>query len=474
LDLKEYLRDHDPDFPEIVETVKHKNTLESVVFPIRKLKITGKEWEKHDYPYKIEGKWGILKALIILNNETEDLYIPALNKTFYKNHKSFMIEREYVIPENTLSFNWGSPVQKLELFKMINPAIENTNAETVEDNLLTHPIFVQYKEYQETSTLVTKFGMDYLKHIQQDGRIRTVFNTVLATGRISAKEPNLLQLPRNKDYRACFTAPQGYKIVSADYEAEELAFIAILSEEPVWLDALRKGHDLHSINAELLYEDKWQIQTEPECDFVKSKQKCKCIGHKEMRTTSKTLSFGLSYGLSSYGFAARNHITEDEAKRLIKKFFDKYTMIHKFLSKCGRFGISNNFIYESGMGRVRYFDAWKTARKQNWDGSWIYANEKEMKGVMRASMNFPIQSLGASVLKIACVLLRRWIIQNSLQDKVQIALPPHDEILLYVKEDFAEQAAPKLEHYMQLAGKLVLKTDLLRAKSLISDYWKKD
>lgn len=285
---------------------------------------------------------------------------------------------------------------------------------------------------------------------------------------------NLLQLPRNKDYRACFIAPQGYKIVDADYEAEELCFIAILSKEPVWLDALNKNHDLHSINAELLYEGRWHEATLPDCAYVANKQKCKCPKHKEMRTTSKTLSFGLSYGLSSYGFAARNHITEDEAKRLINKFFGKYKMIHQFLSRCGRFGVQNNFIYESGTGRVRYFDAWKTAKKQDWDGSWIYANEAEMQGVMRAAMNFPIQSLGASVLKIACVLIRRWINHNNLQDLVQIALPPHDEILLYAREEFAEEAASKLEHYMQLAGKLVLKTDLLRAKATIDDYWKKD
>lgn len=182
----------------------------------------------------------------------------------------------------------------------------------------------------------------------------------------------------------------------------------------------------------------------------------------------------LSYGLSSYGFAARNHISEEEAVRLINKFFNNFQNIHSFLSKCGMFGVRNNFIYEYGTGRVRFFDAWKTAKRENYYGDWVYVNEGEMRGVMRASSNFPIQSLGASVLKIACVLLRRWILNNNYQNDISIALPVHDQLLLYAKEEVSEVAAKNLEHYMLLAGRLVLKNNLLRAKAKISDYWIKD
>jgi DNA polymerase I-like protein with 3'-5' exonuclease and polymerase domains len=475
LGLKEYLRDNDPDFPMVEEVYKATGLLEK-----RKLKITGKEWEDNFYIQQIVDKFGILKLLIKCPEGLD--FEGILNRFFYQNFPEFMLNHGYVIPANQLSLNWASPQQKLILFQHLNPKIDSTNALTVENNLLTHPLFKIYEEYQDASALVTKFGLDYLKHVQQDGRIRTSFNTVLATGRLSAREPNLLQLPRNQDYRSCFIAPEGFKIVDADWDMQEIVILATLAKERLWLEALAKGEDIHSMDSKLIYENIWDNATEETCEYVLHKKKCHCKGHKPLRTKSKNLSFGLSYGLGAYGFAARNHVTEEEAVRLINKFFTTFCNIKEFLTKCGNFAVTKksadgySFINENGTGRIRFFDKWKTAKQQDWYGNWVYKNAEEVAGVRRAGANFVIQALGASLLKVACVLLRRWILNNNLRDHIQIALPYHDQIILYARNSngYPELAKEKLEHYMKSAGKLLLKHNLLRATANISDYWIKD
>jgi DNA polymerase I-like protein with 3'-5' exonuclease and polymerase domains len=470
LGLKEYLRDNDPDFP---EDLKDEDTFTKAGKAVHKCYLNGKRWEEHDYPTYMENKYSILKYLILMNKDKEVIE-SKLNSFFYKNFSEFMIEHSYIIPANTLSLNWGSPQQRLILFQHIRPSIEDTTALTVESNLLTHKLFREYEAYIEVSTLVTKYGLDYLKHVQADGRIRTVYNTVLATGRLSAKEPNMLGLPKNNDYRACFIAPEGFKMVDADWDSQELTIIASLSGEESWIDHLAKAHDLHSVNAEILFEGKWLEWAEEGCKYYSSYDKCKCKEHKIHRVLVKAIDFGLSFGLSSYGLAARQHITEEEAERLIKKFFTKFPKVKTFLDKCGKFGIAASMINNNAFGRVRFFDKWKTAKKQDHYGQWVYANPEMMREVMRAAMNQPIQSFGADLMKVALVLLRRWINHNDLREHIQICMPYHDQAILYAREGYEQLAAEKLEFYMKLSGKLLLKNDLLRATANISDYWQKD
>jgi len=328
--------------------------------------------------------------------------------------------------------------------------------------MLEHPLFRKYAEYQESYSLTSKYGLGYLQHIHRDGRIRTSFNTVLSTGRLSARVPNLLQLPKKQRYRDCFIAAPGHKIVGADYSAEELVVIALLSHEKVWLEALRNREDIHSITSELIFGDQWINGTEDDCEFVKSKQKCKCKVHMELRDMSKMVSFGISYGLSAHGLAIRLHITKEKAQEIIQSFFKTFGSIQKFLVTCGTFGLDNLFITEPVMGRYRFYEK----KRLFIDG--------EKESIVRQSMNFPIQSAGASILKIASVLIRRWIKQSNLRGKTKILLPVHDELLMEPIDEVAELTAEKLTHYMELAGKLSLKSDLLKAGSYIAEHWIKD
>jgi hypothetical protein len=433
LGLKEYLRDNDPDFP---KELKDEDIVNKKGETVHKCYLNGKKWEDHIYSSDLQSSFTeyiILKILIA----SPDGYQDSLNNFFYQHFPEFMLNHKYVIPANVLSLNWSSWQQVLPLFQHIKPSIPDTKALTVEDNLLTHRLFPAYEKYNKVITLVTKYGLSFLDHVQADGRIRTVYNTVLDTGRLSAKEPNLLGLPKNNDYRACFIAPVGFKLIDADWDQQEITIIATLSKEPSWIKHLELGHDIHGCNAELVLGEEWKQAAEKDCNYYAAYQKCKCSKHKKQRDFIKSVDFGLSFGLSAYGLAARQHTTEEKAQETIDTFFAIFTKIDKLLENCAKFGIkykythpSNNststFIYNGSLGRVRFFDAWKTAKKQDHYGNWVYANPEEMRGVMRQSKNAPIQSFGADLLKVACVLLRRWINNNNLREHIQIAMPYHD------------------------------------------------
>jgi len=458
--LKEYLRDNDPDFP-------------------KGLKTSGKAWENSTYKNDFSTDYAVIKLIIARSKEDQEGIDKSLNSFLKTNLEEKLLEEKLLIPANTMTINWNSHVQRLLIFQSINQKITDTTAQTVEDNMLNHELFKIYRSFADANALITKFGLNYLDHVEADGRIRTRFDPILATGRISAFKPNLLQLPSLQRYRDAFIATPGWKIIGADYSSEEILIIALLAKDPVWLKSFRNGDDVHSVNASLIYGDDWTVATEPGCEFEKKRQKCSCKGHITMRKASKSVSFGISYGLSAYGAAVQLHLTREEAQALIDKFFNTFPSIRDKLDSFGRFGYKKGFITEPVLGRVRFYDKWKIALIKKLDSGQdlTYPETKEAEkhksSIIRASKNCPIQGAGAGVLKISGVLLRRYILNNNLQNVMRLLLPPHDEWVMEAKIGYEKLAAEKLTYYMELAGKLALKTDLLKAESYIDNHWVK-
>lgn len=101
------------------------------------------------------------------------------------------------------------------------------------------------------------------------------------------------QIPAVNEFRNCFIAPdRDWVFVSSDYSSQELNVIAYGSKDPVWLGALERGEDLHSVCADLVYKEKWYFAAKPGCAYEESKQKCDCSEHKKLRTNVKTVNFG--------------------------------------------------------------------------------------------------------------------------------------------------------------------------------------
>lgn len=456
LEVKKYLLENDPLAPKI-------NSKGKPIGP------TSKELDVYLNTMS-EDKYVLLKLYVNKNFE-------LLENALKSNYKDELISKKLLLPKGTLTINWNSNITKLEVFRWFDPKIENTDADTVDAHLHI-PFFRAYKKYNNANSLITKYGESFIeKHVDADGRVRTRYNTILSTGRVSSSSPNVQQIPKNSlpeerqsDYRNCFhPGKPGWKIISADYESQELCVIATLSQDPVFLDALTTGKDLHSVAAEVILENKWKDVTEKDCAYyaldennLPRKQKCKCKSHKKQRQDVKAINFGLAYGLSPVGLSADLNITLDEAEALFKKYFQKFPRIHNLLDSFGKFGVTNGYIRTvAPFRRKRYFPYWKgTDTAKNLLGQ-----------IERASKNTPIQGTSADMVKIALIKMRRWINKNNYRDVIQMFVQVHDEINLIAKNDYAEEAAKVLGQIMRDAATIVLNNDLLKADSEIRDLW---
>lgn len=435
-ELKKYLKEHDPNFPE-------------------GLSLTGKKWEASDYRTTFNSKYAILK-LMALHGKDYDA-IPHLNAFLLTNLKDFCVEQGWLRPANQISINWGSPTQRLKIFQAVNPSIESTSKDILADYIESHPIIQHFLAWGEVDYQKKNFGKSfYDKHVEIDGKHRTRFNQILQTGRLSSVSPNMLNIPRKNGgvYRDAVIPDPGFEMINADYDGQELIIVAIIAQEKAWLEYMRKGFDIHSKNAELIFGEEWFNALEESCCFYEKNnetgelmyKKCSCKGHVEMRDNSKAVSFGSIYGISYIKLAFNLKISEDRAKFILKKFFEICPAIADMMVRFGNYAIHNGHIIEPVFGRVRFFDQWKLAVPA------------EHGAIERAAFNTPIQSSGSAILKIAFVLMRRWLNHANLNEHIQLILPYHDETIAQARitEDmyYVELAKEKVSHYMMLAAKL--------------------
>jgi DNA polymerase I-like protein with 3'-5' exonuclease and polymerase domains len=438
-ELKKYLQLHDPKFPE-------------------GLKLSGKSWEDSYYPTQFEDEFAVLK-LMILNSKSWDA-TQHLNGFLLMNMKEYCIEQDWLRPAGKLDLNWDSPPQRLAVFQAIDSTIPSTGKDILVDFVHKHAIIQHYLSWGETAYQLKNFGKKfYDKHVEIDGKHRTRFNQILQTGRLSSVSPNMLNIPRKIEaYRAAVIPDPGYELIDADYDGQELIIVMELSQEPSWLEYTAKGYDLHSKNAELIFGDEWLNAAEPDCAFYAEQdkivtdifsyayKKCKCKGHMQMRDNSKAVSFGSIYGISYFKLAFNLKISDERAKFILKRFFQIVPGVANMMVRFGNYAIHNGHIIEPVFGRVRYFDEWKLSVPQ------------EHGAIERAAFNTPIQSSGSAILKIAFVLMRRWLNHNNLNDHIQLLLPYHDETIAQAKvtEDryYVNLAKEKVAYYMKVAAKL--------------------
>ena len=233
---------------------------------------------------------------------------------------------------------WTSPTQVLKVFKKLVPELEDVNGKKMYKYRRQHKIIDLYVKYKEKMKLATSYGSDFFKFVSSDGKIHTQFNQILDTGRVASKRPNMQQIPADNKFRNCFLAPVGWCFVSSDYSSQELNVIAFGSKDPVWINALEQGQDLHSVCADLVYGQEWIDTAEDDCSYMKNKSKCKCPKHGKLRTNVKTINFGLAYGMGPHKLADTLDISIKEAETLIDKSFDAFPSISGFLEQLGQLG----------------------------------------------------------------------------------------------------------------------------------------
>lgn len=387
--------------------------------------------------------------------------------------REIFIENNWIIPRNTLNLNWDSTQQRLEVFKLYYPGIENTNKQTL--SRLTDEFVKVYDEYISTTKLISSYGEKFLKHVSPDGKVRPKrFNTMVSTGRMSISEPAMQTIPANKlpeghqhRYRNCFLPTLG-KFVSSDFASQELVIVAYITKDPVWNDALLHGKDLHSVCADLVFKDEWKQAAEKDCAYYKNYEKCSCKKHKKLRTAVKTINFGLIYGMSAFKLSDTLQCSLKEAEDLIQEYFNAFPSIGKALEAMSSMAIKRG--YSTTLPPFKTIRAYSKI-EEGWNMYSISGNKALLSSIERAGKNQPVQGTGSDMAKLAGCFIKWDIEKNNLP--VKIAMFVHDQIDTDCSPEYADTWKDRLTMWMELAAKYIIPTGLLKAETNVTDVWSK-
>lgn len=328
------------------------------------------------------------------------------------------------------NFNINSPGQLSEILftdlKLSSADIKKTKksistaASELEKLRGLHPIIGKIEEYRELFKLKTTYLDAIPKLVGSDSRIHTTFNqAVAATGRLSSTDPNLQNIPIKTELgqllRTAFVAADGNKLVSADYSQIDLRCVAHVSNDKKLIEAFHRGDDIHKITA-------------AEVNGVTLSQ---VTG--KMRSAAKALNFGIIYGMSSFGFAQSAGISRDQAQKFINAYMEKFSGVAAYMKETREFARINGYV-ETLLGRRRNLNEINSP------------NFQVAAGAERMAINMPIQGLAADIMKLAMIHTYREFAQDS---DVKMILQIHDEIILEVKAEKAEQVAKKLKDIME-------------------------
>ena len=311
-------------------------------------------------------------------------------------------------------FNVGSPKQlQVVLFEELGlPKTKKIKTGyTTDADALTwlfektsHPLLAALLRIRETKKLATTIE-GLVVEIQKDKRIHTHFaQTVAATGRLSSVGPNLQNIPvrteEGRKIRGCFIAGSGYdSLLTADYSQIEMRIMAHLSNDEHLLKAFESGEDLHATVAAEVFGVK-PADVDP-----------------EMRRQIKAMSYGLAYGLSSYGLAAQLDLTPPAAQDLMDRYFQRFGGIRDYLKTVVEDARKVGYT-ETVMGRRRYLP------------DLMHDNRQRREVAERMALNAPIQGSAADIIKQAMLNVQAALIQGKFTSR--LLLQVHDELILEV------------------------------------------
>ena len=311
-------------------------------------------------------------------------------------------------------FNAASPKQlqvvlfeelKLPKTKKIKTGF-STDAESLEWLFSTtkHPVLASLLRIREVGKLRTTVE-GLLNSTKADSRIHTTFQqTTTATGRLSSTEPNLQNIPIRSDegrrIRNCFIAQEPFvDLLTADYSQIEMRIMAHLSDDKGLLEAFRTGEDLHSTVGAQVF------------DVPVSKVDA------DMRRQIKAMSYGLAYGLSSYGLANQLDISPTDASILMSKYFERFGGIQDYLKEVVKIAREKGYT-ETILGRRRYLPDLN------------HENRGRREMAERMALNAPIQGSAADIIKVAMLNVEKAMRSENLSSR--LLLQVHDELIFEV------------------------------------------
>jgi DNA polymerase-1 len=317
------------------------------------------------------------------------------------------------------------------------PVPDSTRAWVLQPLAEQYPVVAKLLEYRGVAKASQSFGENILEFIEPStGRIHADFRQIGApTGRFSCSNPNLQQIPHETEYRRCFLAPEGKKLVIADYSQIELRILADFSGDKNFIDAFVSGQDFHAATAAQVFG----IKTEDVSP--------------DQRSFAKRLNFGVVYGIGAQRFAMMTGLTERQAEDTLRRYFSTYPKMDEWLRSAAK-SVLTERIARTKSGRLARIN--------------FQPEERSSVGAaQRYAKNMPIQGTSADILKRALRLLHDDIRSTSAR-LVNIV---HDEIVVECDTSEAEETARKLESAMLRAGSEFIQTVPIKVDVTVSAEW---
>lgn len=385
---------------------------------------------------------------IKLNTE----YLKSLSSEFEK--KINILEKE-IFKLCGVEFNIGSPKQlgdvlfnqlKLTPPKKTKTGEFSTGIEVLEDLAFEgNKVAEDLITWRQLSKLKNTYTEALQNHINKTTkRIHTSYAMASTnTGRLSSSDPNLqnipIRSPEGRLIRKSFIAEKGYKILSADYSQVELRVLAHIAKIEPLVEAFKNGEDIHALTASEIFGTSLEKVTP------------------DLRRRAKAVNFGIIYGISGFGLAKQLSITNHEANNFIKKYFDKFPGIKKYMEDTKALCREQGYV-ETLCGRKCFFPKIK-------DKNFAYRSFQE-----RAAINAPIQGSAADIIKRAMIKIHAKNISNN--DDCKMLLQVHDELIFEVKESKIDKFQTLIRQEMENALDPLISLDVpLLVESSFGNNW---
>lgn len=326
--------------------------------------------------------------------------------------------------------NLNSPDQLLDACQKKGIPITVTKKEMLFPYVKDYPILQAINDYRQVDGHIKKCK-EILKNLNSEtGRVHPIYNQIVDTGRMSCSRPNIHGTPKKQEFRELFIAPEGSKIIRADFSQIELRVAAEISRDAVMIKAFNENKDLHTLTASL-------VMNKPVNDISDSE-----------RQRVKAVNFGMLFGMgaeslqksaiNSYGV----YLSIEDAKEFIRRFYLSYPGLTMWQQQ------------QKGKTETRTL----SNRRRIWKDNAVKPNQL---------LNSPIQGTAADILKKSLVLLSKRLIGRG----AKIIGTIHDEILVESRKETAGSTSLVVEHSMIEAGEFYLRSVPVKVDVTVSDTW---
>ena len=352
-------------------------------------------------------------------------------------------------------FNPGSPKQLGDILfgqmglpggKKTATGAWSTTASVLEDLAAEgHQLPARVLEWRQISKLKSTYTDALPGFVNPStGRVHTSYALAsTTTGRLSSSEPNLQNIPirteEGRKIRRAFVAPQGRKLISADYSQIELRLLAHLADIPALKRAFADELDIHAMTASEMFGV--PIEGMPG----------------EVRRRAKAINFGIIYGISAFGLANQLSIARDEAGAYIKKYFERFPGIRDYMEATKKTARADGYV-TTLFGRKCHYPRINAS------------NPSERAFNERAAINAPLQGSAADIIRRAMVRMDDALMKAGLSARMLLTV--HDELVFEAPDDEVEATLPVVAKVMVEAPEPAVKLHVpLRVDAHAAQNW---